>query len=102
MDPRLRGDDKHGKRKSILNDERSKCSPFLSPGTAVRLDGLPVEDGGPEYGIVVHCWRDIEANFYDCYIAFFGNKWPNGEPTEKPYILRYATTSVTVLSASTD
>jgi hypothetical protein len=70
---------------------------YLAPGTVVRYDGLSVEDSGPEYGIVVHCWNSDEISAYDCYVAFFGPVRPVGAPTERPYILRYAVTSLTVI-----
>ena len=70
---------------------------YLPPGTRVQYDGLSVEDGGPEYGIVIHCWVNEEIEGYDCYVAFFGNAFPMGKPHEKPYILRYFSGSLTVL-----
>lgn len=69
---------------------------FLTPGTRVRYDGLV--DGGPEYGIVVHCWLDTDHHFYDCHVAFYGNALPEGAPVKKPYVLRYASTSLVVCS----
>ena len=72
---------------------------FFSPGTAVRLDGL--QDGGPEYGVVVHCWFEDEIGGYDCYVAFFGNELPTGKPPKKPYILRYSSTSLNVVDPDT-
>jgi hypothetical protein len=61
----------------------------------VRLgDG---EDGRLEYGIVVHCWHDDEIGMHDCYVAFFGSALPSGKPVMKPYILRYAAVSLTVV-----
>jgi hypothetical protein len=71
-------------------------SPFLKPGTAVRLVGA--DDGRPEYGIVVHCWFNEEVHAHDCAVAFFGGALPSGTPEEPPYILRYLSTSLTVLS----
>ncbi|MEZ5960259.1 MAG: hypothetical protein R3C30_07480 [Hyphomonadaceae bacterium] len=68
---------------------------FLSPGTKVRYDGLV--DRGPEFGIVIHCWIDPDHDFYDCHIAFYGDALPEGAPREKPYVLRYASTSLVVL-----
>jgi len=73
---------------------------YLPPGTAVRCDGLV--EGGPEYGIVVHCWLDDEIGVYDCYVAFFGNQRPNGKPEEPPYVLRYAAISLKVVDDFTD
>ena len=68
---------------------------FISPGTKVIYDGLV--EGGPEYGIVVHCWLSEEIRQYDCYVAFFGGEYPQGKPDQTPYVLRYAATSLTVI-----
>ncbi len=67
----------------------------LEPGTRVRLANHL--DGSWEDGVVVHCWFDAEIGFHDCYVAFFGDAIPDGQPSERPYILRYAATSLTVL-----
>lgn len=64
---------------------------YLKPGTKVRYEGCL---DGVEYGVVVHCWPMENLDFYDCYVAFFGNQMPKGKPKEKPYILRYASTSL--------
>jgi hypothetical protein len=64
----------------------------------VRYDGFV--GGGPEYGIVVHCWLDGEISVHDCYVAFFGDEQPIGKPLEMPYILRYASLSLTVIDAA--
>ena len=70
---------------------------YLAPGTPVRLDnGLEVEGPESEYGIVVVCWLE-QMLFYDCYVAFFGHRWPEGMPAEKPYVLRYSSTSLKVV-----
>jgi hypothetical protein len=72
---------------------------YLAPGTRVCLENGLNDDGedAPEYGVVVHCWRDEGAGGYDCYVAFFGSELPTNEPTEKPYVLRYyASTLATV------
>lgn len=69
--------------------------PLLRPGTKVRYDGL--EDGGPEYGVVVHSWHCEEIGAADCYVAFFGEALPTGRPTQKPYVLRYAVRSLVVI-----
>jgi hypothetical protein len=73
--------------------------PVFPPGTAVRYDGL--QEGGPEYGAVIHCWFEDEIGGYDCYVAFFGKELPTGKPAEKPYILRYASTSLNVVDRDT-
>lgn len=78
-----------------MNDDRHTSGTYLAPGTKVRYDGL--EEGGPEYGIVVYCWLEDEIEAYDCYVAFFGGQQPIGKPFERPYILRYAAASLTVL-----
>jgi hypothetical protein len=83
-----------------MNDDQDISGPYLLTGTTVRYDGL--EEGGPEYGIVVHCWIDDEIGAHDCYVAFFGNKQPMGKPIKKPYILRYASTSLTVIDTAAD
>lgn len=73
---------------------------LIPPGTRVRLDSLVTDDDEPtpEFGVVVHCWLDDEIGMFDCYVAFFGPEFPDGEPSEKPYVLRYAATSLTVLA----
>lgn len=68
---------------------------YLEPGTRVRLANHG--EGTWEDGIVVHCWLSEEIDAYDCYIAFFGSAIPTGQPAGKPYVLRYASTSLTVL-----
>lgn len=77
-----------------MGDTQNIHGPFLPPGTPVRLDGL--QEGGPEYGVVIHCWLDDTIGGYDCYVAFFGHRQPTGKPAEKPYVLRYASTSLEV------
>lgn len=67
----------------------------LEPGTKVRLTNRA--DGSWEDGVVVHCWLSDEINAHDCYVAFFGEEIPAGQPAAKPYVLRYASTSLTVL-----
>ncbi len=78
-----------------MTDDGNPHGPYLPPGTPVRYDGL--DEGAPEYGVIIHCWLDDEIGGYDCYIAFFGNQQTAGKPTKKPYVLRYASTSLTVL-----
>ena len=68
---------------------------YLRPGTKVRNDGLI--EGGPEYGVVVYCWLNEETNFFDCHVAFYGNSFPDGEPSNPRYVLRYASTSLVVI-----
>lgn len=79
-----------------MTHDRELIGSFLPAGTKVRYDGL--EKGGPEFGVVIHCWMNDEIGRYDCYIAFFGNESPDREPTKIPYILRYAAVSLTVIN----
>lgn len=70
---------------------------FLAPGTRVRREVTWNENDKvrPEFGVVVHCWKDDRIGMFDCYVAFFGFAgFPEAEPAEKPYILRYAATSL--------
>ena len=64
---------------------------YLSPGTKVVHESV---NGILEYGVIVYCWISAVIKAYDCYVAFFGEKMPDGEPDGKPYILRYAVTSL--------
>lgn len=68
---------------------------YLQPGTKVRLTNHA--DGSREDGVVVHCWLSDEIHAHDCYVAFFGETIPAGAPAAKPYVLRYASISLTVL-----
>ena len=54
-----------------------------------RTYELDDETTETEVGVVVHIWRDPETDLDDAYIAFFGDEFPNGKPSEKPVILRY-------------
>jgi len=67
---------------------------YRGPGVKVRLSD---QDGSWEDGVVVHCWLSEEIDGHDCYVAFFGEEIPKGQPTGKPYVLRYASTSLTLL-----
>ncbi|CCD93483.1 conserved hypothetical protein [Bradyrhizobium sp. ORS 375] len=78
-----------------MSNARGVPDRYLPPGTDVRYDGR--QDGGPEYGVVVHCWFEPEIGGYDCYVAFFGSERPPGKPDSKPYILHYAATSLTAV-----
>jgi len=77
-----------------MHDDQNVIGPFLPAGTKVRYEGLV--EGGPEFGIVVYCWMSEEIGGYDCYVAFFGSDFPSGPPKTKPYVLRYATSSLRV------
>lgn len=73
-------------------------SRYLKPGTLVRRINHPGD--GWEDGVIVHCWLDDQLGVFDCYVAFFGDAIPDGKPPEKPYVLRYAATSLTELTAA--
>ena len=62
----------------------------LKPGDRVVL----ISTG--ECGVVVHAWLDQEIATRDCYVAFFGDEFPqpNHRPQKIPYVLRYASTSL--------
>lgn len=81
-----------------MTDRGERYGPYLPSGTRVRLDAA--EEGISEYGVVVHCWLNDDVHAYDCYIAFFGNQMPTGKPNKIPYVLRYLSTSLTVLDPS--
>ena len=55
----------------------------LLPGTKVKH----IDTG--EVGIIVHGWFNptLECNEY--HVAFYGYDFPEGQPAEPPYILRY-------------
>ena len=67
-------------------------SRYLTPGTLVRRTDL--SGNSSEDGVVIHCWLDSEIGVFDCYVAFFGSAVPKGRPQEKPYVLRYSSTSL--------
>lgn len=75
-----------------MNDDRNKSYPYLPRGPTARHDGL--EEGEPDCGSAIHCWLDVEVAARNCYVAFFDNHQLNEKPTEKPYILRYTSTSL--------
>lgn len=59
-----------------------------------NIGDLVVLESSTEVGVIVWSWYNEEIYSYDYYVAFFGASLPHGEPTEKPYILRYAETSL--------
>ena len=60
----------------------------LSIGMKVRLRSTG------EVGIVIWTWHDSFLGGEDCYVAFFGKEFPQNKPSEKPYVLRYLSTSL--------
>jgi hypothetical protein len=69
---------------------------FLKPGTRVRLAIKLAGDGmvTPQSGIVIHCWLDKDANCFQSYVAFFGDKLPRGKPSNEPYIVQHKAISL--------
>ena len=65
--------------------------PYLPPGTVVRLS-----DTGEE-GLVVHRWMRQEIQAPDCYVALLTGQRPDWRTDERPQILRYASTSLTLI-----
>ena len=77
----------------------------MRPGDKVVLNSLAnctcarpecICDGEPvtEYGVVVHVYEDLDGT--RCKVAFFGTDgFPEGKLEENPYILDYATSSLT-------
>jgi len=47
-----------------------------------------------EVGIIVWLWTDPDTGAEDAYVAFFGKRFPMNLPENKPYILRYFTSSL--------
>jgi hypothetical protein len=86
---------------SMAHDEGFGKDRYLAPGTRVRRDAFVNDDDHTtsEFGVVVHCWLDNEIGMFDCYIAFFGDDFPDGKPDEKPYLLRYAAVGLAELAA---
>lgn len=46
-----------------------------------------------EVGVVVWTWTDSYGE-QDTYVAFLGNDFPTEVPENKPYVLRYAASSL--------
>lgn len=84
-------------QKTEMTDENTSDR-YLAPGTIVSLRNPT--DGEHEHGVVVHCWGDDEIDAFDCYVAFFGAEMPIRKPREKPYVLRYAASSLRVMEPS--
>ena len=70
----------------LLDDLPTGSEPDFMPGDTVRH----ISTG--EIGRIVSTWDDDGET--DCYVAFFGTSYPDGKPTEKPYVLRYASSSL--------
>ena len=67
---------------------------YLKAGTPILYNG---GEEGIEEGFVVACWFDEVIEAYDCYVVFLGRVDPQGKPEGVPYVLRFATTSLTVM-----
>ena len=85
----------HLKTKFRIAPMNSSDAAKLKPGQRVsrsNAGGVPMT----EYGIVIATWTS-EHHFIDTYVAFFGESWPTSDgPTEIPYVLRYAATSLEI------
>ncbi|MBU2709267.1 hypothetical protein KCM76_24945 [Zooshikella marina] len=57
-------------------------------GTKVKL----ISTG--EVGVVIHVWKNRELDVFDYHVAFYGAKFPESEPAELPYVLRYLESSL--------
>jgi len=69
-----------------LDDISAALESDFMPGDTVRHRTTG------EIGHIVSTWD--EEGVTDCYVAFFGNSYPEGKPVEKPYILRYCTSTL--------
>jgi hypothetical protein len=63
-----------------------------------RADNLDSEYGS-EFGVILNAWIDEQLEAVDCYVVFFGDRWPTAgqPPIEKPYVLRYLLSSLELL-----
>jgi len=69
---------------------------FLRPGTLVRLS-IQVNHSAmlePDYGVVVHCWKERDEGAFDCLVAFLGEPFPANGPVEDPYVCKYSASSL--------
>lgn len=53
-----------------------------------------------EVGVVIWTWS--EDDFTDTYVAFLGTEFPSERPKQLPYVLRYATTSLELISTESE
>jgi len=73
-------------------------NPNLKVGSKVRRRSTSETDEELiEVGVVVHLWVDPETELQDAYIAFFGEEFPQGKPSEKPVVLRYFASGLEVI-----
>ena len=73
-------------------------NPKLEIGSKIRRTFTSENDEEcSEVGVVVHLWIDPKTQLQDAYVAFFGEEFPEGVPTEKPVILRYFTDDLELL-----
>ena len=63
---------------------------------SLRIGQKVSHRSGGEVGVVVWTWKNDHGDV-DTYVAFFGESFPVGEPTEKPYVLRYYDSSLEAL-----
>ena len=65
----------------------------LPAGTKVKL----ISTG--EVGVIICGWID-QVMDDDYYVAFFGQSFPSGKPSDKPYVLRYAGMSLEIFDTT--
>lgn len=65
--------------------------PVWKPGDEVILESTG------EIGRVIGSWWDPKQQWYNVYVAFFGDSLPDAKKPlpERPYVLRYLETSLT-------
>lgn len=74
------------------------ASKKIQVGSRVRLrSNIGTEDEEVEVGVVIHICLSDNTYDEDAYIAFFGETFPEGPPTTKPYILRYYVASLELI-----
>jgi len=64
----------------------------LKRGTKIKFNSTG------EIGVIVHTWYDNEMDTTECHIAFYGEEFPSGKPSEPPYVLRYFSSSLEIIN----
>lgn len=80
----------HSKPFAHTTRRRTLTSKKITVGSKVRYrSNQGTDEEAVEVGVVIHiCLSDNNVD-NDAYVAFFGPTFPEGPPTERPYILRY-------------
>jgi len=74
---------------------------FLRPGSLVSLS-IKVGEYDmlePDYGVVVHCWKNFERDTFHCLVAFLGDSFPVDGPVD-PYFSTFASTALSEIPSS--